>query len=72
MAFSGRRRFDEDPVTGSAHCCLGPYWGAKLGRQELSAFQASARGGSLTIRLGEERVYIQGQAVMVLRGELLS
>lgn len=70
--FDPAEGIDEDPVTGSAHCCLGPYWGAKLGKQQLSAFQASARGGSLTIRLGEERVYIQGQAVMVLRGELLS
>lgn len=63
---------DEDPVTGSAHCCLGPYWSAKLGKSELVAYQASARGGVLRLRVGETRVYLGGQAVTVLRGELLS
>jgi PhzF family phenazine biosynthesis protein len=62
---------DEDPVTGSAHCCLGPFWGAKLGKNELRAYQASARGGELHLRLGEDRVYLRGQAVTVLRGEIL-
>lgn len=60
----------EDPVTGSTHSCLAPYWGAKLGKQELRAYQASARGGHLTLRLVDNRVKIAGQAVTVLRGEL--
>lgn len=63
---------DEDPVTGSAHCALAPYWAAKLGKTELNAYQASARGGSVRLRLGEQRVYLGGQAVTVLRGELLA
>jgi len=62
---------DEDPVTGSAHCCLGPYWQDKLGKDELRAFQASARGGIVTVRCHGERVALGGQAVTVLRGELL-
>lgn len=61
----------EDPVTGSAHCALGPYWQAKLGVSELRAYQASTRGGVLRVRVGDERVYIGGQAVTTLRGELL-
>lgn len=61
---------DEDPVTGSAHCCLAPYWAAKLGKQEMTAFQASPRGGVVRVRLGDGRVYLQGQAVTVLRGKL--
>ena len=61
---------DEDPVTGSAHCCLGPYWGAKLGKTSLSALQVSARGGVLRVGLKGERVLIGGQAVTVLRAEL--
>lgn len=62
---------DEDPVTGSAHCCLGPFWAARLGKNDLSARQASARGGSMRVRLEGERVALTGQAVTVLRGELL-
>jgi PhzF family phenazine biosynthesis protein len=61
----------EDPVTGSSHCCLGPYWGKKLNKTELVGYQASARGGVVRVRLGGDRVYLQGQAVTVLRGELL-
>ncbi|MFN0172084.1 MAG: PhzF family phenazine biosynthesis protein [Bryobacteraceae bacterium] len=60
---------DEDPVTGSAHCCLGPYWAAKLGRTTLLAYQASARGGLVRVRVDGERVNLGGQAVTVLRGE---
>jgi PhzF family phenazine biosynthesis protein len=63
---------DEDPVTGSAHCCLGPYWGAKLGKTSLSALQVSPRGGVLRVGLRGERVLISGQAVTVLRADLLS
>ncbi|HYO13780.1 MAG TPA: PhzF family phenazine biosynthesis protein [Thermoanaerobaculia bacterium] len=63
---------DEDPVTGSAHCTLGPYWAARLGKDELLAFQASARGGVVRVRVEGERVKLGGQAVLVLRGELVA
>jgi len=62
---------DEDPVTGSAHCCLAPHWAARLGKHEFAAFQASARGGELRVRLDGDRVKMAGRAVTVLRGELL-
>ena len=62
---------NEDPVTGSAHCCLGPFWAQKLNKTELSAYQASARGGIVRIRVGEERVDLLGQAVTVMHGKLL-
>lgn len=62
---------DEDPVTGSAHCCLTPYWAAKLGKETMTAFQASARGGIVRVRLDGDRVRLGGQAVTVLRGALL-
>lgn len=61
----------EDPVTGSAHCALAPYWSARLGRNEMTAYQASARGGVVRARLEGERVLLSGQAVTVLRGELV-
>jgi PhzF family phenazine biosynthesis protein len=63
---------DEDPVTGSAHCCLTPYWAARLGRNELVGYQASRRGGVVRVRLDGERVKLGGQAVTVLRGELVA
>jgi PhzF family phenazine biosynthesis protein len=62
---------DEDPVTGSAHCALGPYWGAKLNQRQLLAYQASARGGTVQVELAGERVLLRGQAVTVWRGELV-
>ena len=62
---------NEDPVTGSAHCCLGPYWAKKLGKNELTGYQASARGGLVKVRVGDDRVYIAGQAVTVMRGTFL-
>jgi len=62
----------EDPVTGSAHCCLAPYWSQVLGRQEFTAFQASPRGGVLRIRLSGDRVLLSGQAVTVMRGEFVA
>ena len=61
---------DEDPVTGSAHCCLGPFWQARLGKSELVAYQASARGGVVHVRVTGGRVVIAGQAVTVMRGAL--
>lgn len=62
---------DEDPVTGSAHCCLTPYWAQRLGKTALTAYQASGRGGVLRVRLAGDRVRIAGQAVTVLKGELV-
>lgn len=60
---------DEDPVTGSAHCCLGPYWKRKLGKDQFTAYQASARGGMLKLRVAD-RVYISGRAKTVFSGEI--
>ena len=62
---------DEDPATGSAHVCLGPYWSKRLGKSEFMAYQASARGGVVRVRCKGERVFLGGQAVTVLRGELV-
>lgn len=62
---------DEDSVCGSAHCCLAPYWGKRLGKTSLMAYQASARGGVLRLRLNGDRVVLGGQAVTVWQGELL-
>ena len=62
---------DEDPVTGSAHCALAPYWAARLGKTAMTAYQASPRGGVVRVRVtGGHRVILGGQAVTVLRGEL--
>jgi predicted PhzF superfamily epimerase YddE/YHI9 len=61
---------DEDPVTGSAHCALGPFWGSRLGKRELVGYQASARGGVVRVRLDGDRIKLGGQAVTVVRGEL--
>ena len=61
----------EDPVTGSAHCALGPYWQARLGKSDFVAYQASPRGGVVRVRVVGERVKLGGKAVTVLRGELL-
>lgn len=69
--FAPAAGIDEDPVTGSAHCCLGPYWGGRLGRTELTGWQASVRGGVVGVVLAGARVKLRGQAVTVFRGELL-
>ena len=69
--FAPRVGINEDPVTGSAHCCLGPYWGYKLGKQVMNAYQASARGGMLRVRLEGDRVLLGGQAVTVFKAELV-
>jgi predicted PhzF superfamily epimerase YddE/YHI9 len=63
---------DEDPVTGSAHCALAPYWAARLGRREFTAYQASARGGVIRVKVNGDRVILGGQAVTVMRAELLA
>jgi PhzF family phenazine biosynthesis protein len=62
---------NEDPVTGSAHCYLTPYWAAKLGKEKLNAYQVSARGGILQLQLTPEHVMIRGQAVTVIKGEMM-
>jgi predicted PhzF superfamily epimerase YddE/YHI9 len=69
--FAPASGIDEDPVTGSAHCSLGPFWQQRLGRDRLTAFQASARGGEVRVEPRGERVLLAGKAVTVLRGELL-
>jgi PhzF family phenazine biosynthesis protein len=69
--FAPRAGINEDPVTGSSHCCLGPFWSNRLKKNEFVAYQASARGGVVRVRVGGERVYLGGQAVTVLRGELV-
>jgi PhzF family phenazine biosynthesis protein len=70
--FAPRVGINEDPVTGSAHCCLGPFWKKKLKKDEFLAYQASERGGIIKVRVGKERIYIGGQAITVLIGELIS
>jgi PhzF family phenazine biosynthesis protein len=61
---------DEDPATGSAHCCLGPFWSERLGKSEMTAFQASRRGGIVRVRVESDRVVLGGGAVTVTRGQL--
>jgi PhzF family phenazine biosynthesis protein len=63
---------NEDPVTGSAHSVLTPFWAARLGKDAMTGFQASARGGVVRVRMARERVRVGGQAVTVLTGELLA
>jgi PhzF family phenazine biosynthesis protein len=62
----------EDPVTGSAHCALGPFWAPRLGRTEMTAHQVSARGGVVRVRIVGNRVALGGQAVTVIEGELVA
>jgi PhzF family phenazine biosynthesis protein len=69
--FAPASGIDEDPVTGSSHCCLGPFWAQRLGKRELVGFQASRRGGVVRVRVDGERVALGGRAVTVLRGELV-
>jgi len=61
---------DEDPVTGSSHCVLTPFWAQRLGRESMTSYQASSRGGVLKVRLDGDRVRIAGRAITVIRGEL--
>jgi PhzF family phenazine biosynthesis protein len=68
--FAPRSGIDEDPVTGSAHCALVPYWAARLGKSKLSAHQVSRRGGALSCALVGERVTIAGQARLYLEGTI--
>lgn len=68
--FAPRLRVDEDPVTGSIHCALGPYWQQRLGRDVIHARQVSQRGGSLRVTVGDDRVELAGEAVTVMAGEI--
>jgi len=68
--FAPQSGIDEDPVTGSAHCALGPYWAEKLGRTSVVGYQASRRGGFVRIDVHGDRVLLSGQAVTTLVGEL--
>jgi PhzF family phenazine biosynthesis protein len=69
--FAPRLGVPEDPVCGSAHCCLAPYWSERLGKTELVGYQASPRGGIVRVRHLGPRVVLGGQAVTVMRGELV-
>jgi PhzF family phenazine biosynthesis protein len=68
--FAPRAGIPEDPVTGSSHCCLGPYWGKRLGKTVMTGYQASARGGIVRVELAGERIKLLGRAVTVWRGEM--
>ena len=63
---------DEDPVTGSAHCCLGEFWRKRSGKSEFMAYQASARGGVVKVRVTKDRALLGGKAMIVAQGELLA
>lgn len=69
--FAPAAGIDEDPVTGSAHCCLGPYWQKRLHKEAFTAYQASERGGVVRVRVNGDRVLLGGQAVTVMQGSLI-
>jgi predicted PhzF superfamily epimerase YddE/YHI9 len=69
--FGSPSGIDEDPVTGSAHCCLVSFWGNRLGKTRMTGYQASARGGVVQVELRGDRVILGGAAVIVAEGELL-
>ncbi|MEO8209217.1 MAG: PhzF family phenazine biosynthesis protein [bacterium] len=68
--FAPSKGINEDPVTGSAHCVLAPYWSEKLNKKIMNAYQASKRGGYITVKVEGDRVLLEGKAVTVLKGEL--
>jgi PhzF family phenazine biosynthesis protein len=68
--FAPQAGINEDPVTGSAHCSLAPYWAPKLNKREFITYQASERGGILKVKLENERVLLKGQAVTIFSGNL--
>ena len=68
--FAPKLGIPEDPVTGSAHCALTPYWSERLGRSRLQAFQCSKRGGHITCTLDGERVFLSGRAVTFMEGTI--
>ncbi len=67
--FAPQLGVDEDPVTGSAHCLLAPYWADKLGKKEMDAYQASARGGRLHLLIKGDRVRIKGAATIIFKAD---
>lgn len=67
-SFAPAHGIDEDPVTGSSHCCLTPYWSKRLGKSEMFAYQASERGGEIKVKLSGDRVLFSGKAVTVFSG----
>jgi PhzF family phenazine biosynthesis protein len=69
--FAPQSGVDEDPVTGSSHCCLAPYWAKRLGKDEMVGYQASARGGTVRVRVDGHRVVLGGQAITVFDADLL-
>ena len=69
--FGPSHGIDEDPVTGSSHCCLAPYWSKRLGKSEMFAYQASSRGGEVSVKLLGNRVLFAGKAITVIEGFLL-
>ncbi|MCA9242280.1 MAG: PhzF family phenazine biosynthesis protein [Planctomycetales bacterium] len=69
--FVPAKGINEDPVTGSAHCALGPYWSQKTGKEKFSAYQASLRGGGMKIKLDGDRIFLTGRAVTFLKGEIV-
>ncbi|HEY7088754.1 MAG TPA: PhzF family phenazine biosynthesis protein [Tepidisphaeraceae bacterium] len=69
--FAPQTGIDEDPATGSAHCSLAPWWAERLGKKEMIAYQCSARGAVVRVKLRGDRVLLGGQATTVLRGELV-
>lgn len=62
---------DEDPVTGSAHCCFAPFWQRHMHKQELVAYQASERGGVVRVQVEKDRVKLGGQAITIWTGDLI-
>lgn len=68
--FAPKVGIPEDPVTGSAHCCLGPFWGTRLGRSKLRGFQASVRGGEVRVEMKGDRVYLAGHAKTIVNGHI--
>jgi PhzF family phenazine biosynthesis protein len=68
--FAPASGIDEDPVTGSAHCCLGPFWKGRLKKNDMTAYQASRRGGVVRVRVDGDRVVLGGKAVTILAGDL--
>ncbi|MEO8665225.1 MAG: PhzF family phenazine biosynthesis protein [Ignavibacteria bacterium] len=69
--FAPSKGINEDPVTGSAHCVLAPFWSERLGKRSMKAFQASERGGSMTVTIEGDRVLLSGKAITILKGELV-
>jgi PhzF family phenazine biosynthesis protein len=68
--FAPEKGIKEDPVTGSAHCVLGPFWQKRLNKNQFKACQASQRGGTVGVKVENDRILLTGKAVTVLKGEM--